>query len=287
VTPPHRVASPLLALALTGLLAACGAGGFGSTPPSPDDQRIHRYVALGDTFTAAPGVGTTVGDDGCLRSNENYPALVAHQLDTSKVDDVSCTGATTTSVTTEAKPGKGKSPVPPQLDAVTEDTDLVTIGMGLADRDLVSNMFHVCTAVPCTDKVTPQAILKDVDTMGTALTAAVRAVQDRAPNAYVVVVGYPNITPDTGSCDAIRGLDQTTVDAANYLLDQINREIRSASRDTGAGYLDVARLSAGHELCSGEPWVREDKGKRGHGFEPVAAEQRAVADALEALVKSR
>jgi hypothetical protein len=287
VTRLTRVAGPLLALTMTALLAACGAGGFGSAPPSPDQQSIRHYVALGDTFTAAPDTGSTVADDGCRRSDVNYPTLLAHSLGTTNVDDVSCAGATTTSVTTETKQAKGRPAVPPQLDAVTKDTDLVTLGLGIDDRDLFSHMFDICTAMPCTDKVTPQAILKDVDTMGTALTAAVRAVQDKAPDAYVVVVGYPNMTPDSGSCDAIHGLDQTAIDAANYLLDQVNREIRSTSRDTGVGYLDVARLSAGHELCSGDPWVREAKGKHSHGYEPVAAEQSAVADALETLVKNR
>jgi hypothetical protein len=289
VTPLRRVAGPLVGLALTGLLTACGAGGFGSAPPSPATRDIGSYVALGDDFTAAPDTGTTVGDDGCRRSDVNYPALVAHDLGVTKVDDVSCAGATTGSVTTETRPAKGKPAVPPQLDAVAEDTDLVTIGAGIEDRDLFANMFNICTAMPCTNKVTPQAILKDVDTMGTSLTAAVRAVQDKAPNAYVVLVGYPNILPDSGACDAIRDLDQTTIDAANYLLDQVNREVRSTARDTGVGYLDVSRLSVGHELCSGESWIRSEKGKHGKPdvFRPEAAEQRAVADALEALVKSR
>jgi hypothetical protein len=288
VTPLRRVAGPLAGVALTGLLAACGAGGFGSAPP-PADRDIRSYVALGDDFTAAPDIGTTVGDDGCRRSDVNYPALVAQDLGVTKVDDVSCAGATSGSVTTESRPAEGKPAVPPQLDAVDEDTDLVTIGVGIEDRDLFANMFNICTAMPCADKVTPQAILKDVDTMGTSLTAAVRAVQDKAPNAYVVMVGYPNILPDAGACDAIRDLDQTTIDAANYLLDQINREVRSTARDTGVGYLDVARLSIGHELCSGESWIRSRKGKHGHPdvYQPAATEQRAVADALEALVKSR
>jgi hypothetical protein len=289
VTPFRRVASPLVGIAVTGLLAACGAGGFGSAPPSPVRQDIGSYVAMGDSFTAAPGTGTTVGDDGCLRSDGDYPALLAPALGATKVDDVSCVGATTTSVTTETKPAKGRPAVPPQLDAVDKDTDLVTIGLGIEDRGLLSNMFNICTAQPCTTKASPQAILKDVDTMGTTLTAAVRAVQDKAPNAYVVVVGYPNLTPATGSCAAIGDVDQTTLDAASYLLDAINRELRSTARDTGVGYLDVARLSTGHELCSSEPWIESKAGRRGHPatYQPVDAEQRAVADALATLVKSR
>lgn len=286
MTAPARVARPLLGIALACLVAACGAGGFGSSQPEQGTQPLRSYVALGDGFTAAPDTGTTARDDGCRRSDANYPALLAHDLGITDVHDVSCVGATTSSVTTETRPGKGRPAVPAQLDAVSKDTDLVTISLGLEDRDLVANIYDVCTAVPCTTKIAPQAILKDIDTMGTALTAAVRAVQDKAPDAYIVVLDYPNLTPDSGSCDEIRGLDQTTIDAANYLLDQIDREIRSTARDTGIGYLDVARLSSGHELCSDEPWVVAGKGRHG-GYQPVAAEQRAVADALRALVKNR
>jgi hypothetical protein len=289
VTTRPGVTRALVAIASAGLLTACGAGGFGSAPPEPTAKVIRSYVALGDGFTAAPDTGTTVGDDGCQRSDVNYPALLAHDLGVGKVRDVSCVGATTTSVTTETKPAKGKPSVPPQLDAVTRDTDLVTIGLGIEDRKLASHMFEVCTEVPCGDKVTPQAILKDVGTMGASLTSVVRAVQDKAPNAYVVVLGYPGIIPDAGACDAIRHLDQTTIDAANYVLDQINREVQSAARDTAVSFLDVARLSAGHELCSGQPWIRSREGKRAHPgtYQPAAAEQRAVADALEMVVRHR
>ena len=44
-------------------------------------QPTFSYVALGDSFTAAPGIPETDGSDGCLRSSRNYPSLVAEQLE--------------------------------------------------------------------------------------------------------------------------------------------------------------------------------------------------------------
>ena len=46
----------------------------------PATAAAPSYVALGDSFTAAPGIPETDGSDGCLRSSHNYPSLVAEQL---------------------------------------------------------------------------------------------------------------------------------------------------------------------------------------------------------------
>jgi len=270
-------------------VSGCEAGGFGSEQPPEADRTIRSYVALGDGFTAAPYSGSTAGDDGCLRSDVNYPALLAEKLDVPDVEDVSCTGATTRALTGESEPGKGKPAVPPQLDAIAGDTDLITIGMGMEDRDLLRNMFQVCTAVPCQRKVPAQTVLRDMDAATSALTSAVRTIQDQAPAAYIVLVGYPLFIPDVGSCSALPDLDQPGRDAARLVIDGINRNIRSAARETGVGYLDVAQLSAGHELCSDESWFEGRQAARGRSvaYHPVAAEQRAVADALAVLVRSR
>ncbi|HET6165379.1 MAG TPA: SGNH/GDSL hydrolase family protein [Marmoricola sp.] len=287
-TTLRRAAGPAIGVVLLGLLAGCG-GGFSSAPPKPADDSIKTYVALGDGFTAAPYAGKTVGDDGCLRSDANYPALLAKELKIGKVKDVSCTGATTAAVTSEDKPPDTKDAVKPQIDAVTSDDDLITLGLGIEDRDLLHDMFDICTAVPCGDKASPQTILSDVSSMSDTLTSAVRAIQDRAPNAYIVLVGYPTITPESGDCDALPKLDQVGLDSANLVLESINHAIRDAARATGAAFLDVAAISAGHELCSGTPWVEGKKTEKGQAvaYHPKAPEQRAVADGLAALVKTR
>jgi hypothetical protein len=282
----RRAAGAVVVLAVAGLVAGCG-GGFSSAPASPPDDVVSSYVALGDDFTSAAGADATPGDDGCARSDKNFPSLAAQDLHIKTLHDVSCPGATTASLTTKTDLAKDKS-VPPQLDAVTKGTDLVTLGIGLEDRDLLQHVFQICLAAPCGAKIPPQTILSDVSAMSDSLASAVRAIQDKAPDSYVVLVGYPTITPDAGSCDALPDLEQPSLDAASQVLDEINRELRFTARETGAGYLDVARLSTGHELCSGEPWVEADKGKKGQPttYHPVAAEQRAVADALVALVKN-
>src|ERR1051326_4231915 len=57
------------------------------------------YVALGDSYTAGPFIPVQQDDPvGCLRSDHNYPHLVAAILGF-RLRDVSCSGATTQDMT--------------------------------------------------------------------------------------------------------------------------------------------------------------------------------------------
>jgi hypothetical protein len=59
-----------------------------SPPPS--------YVALGDSYTAGPLIPLQeLSPLGCLRSDHNYPHLVAATLGVSEFRDPSCSGAET------------------------------------------------------------------------------------------------------------------------------------------------------------------------------------------------
>jgi hypothetical protein len=288
----RRAAGTLLVVALAVVLAACG-GGFSAAPPPPVDPGLHHYVALGDGFTAAPYTDATVGDDGCLRSSANYPVLVAAELGITDVRDVSCTGVATSALSKATEPTKGKPAVPAQLDAVGKDTDLVTIGIGIEDGGLLRKMFAVCLAQPCAPGSTnAQAVLDIVNQTESAVTDALRQIQAKAPNAYIVVVGYPLLTPPPdGACDAYP--TQPTLpdgtDPVTYLLKDLNTKLESTARQTGSGYVDVAALAADHALCSTEPWVHGMTGKPGKAvaYHPLAAEQRAIAQQLASQVKER
>ncbi len=100
VTDPSRWGSPLVRLLLTLLLGGVAVGlivGVGDlVDDRADEPTYDRYVALGDSFTAAPFVPLTQLADGCLRSTNNYPHLVAGALRIPELEDRSCTGAQTT-----------------------------------------------------------------------------------------------------------------------------------------------------------------------------------------------
>src|SRR5205085_1878486 len=128
-----RAAGPAALAALALILTGCG--GFGSKEPETVTSSIKNYVALGDGFAAAPYIGETTSKDGCLRSKGNYPSLVAEAIGAS-LTDVSCTGATGKAISHAFRPAGAKKDVKAQLDAITADTDLVTVTIGIQNNNL-------------------------------------------------------------------------------------------------------------------------------------------------------
>jgi hypothetical protein len=277
-----------LALVLAAVLAGCGSGGFAGVHIAEPTVVTRNYVALGDGFSSAPYLSTDTSTNGCLRSNDNYPSLVAHKLAIIKFTDVTCFGATSKSMTSPSRAPKGSTQVAAQLDAVTKDTDLVTFGAGIEDENILQTMFHVCTAEPCGTDVLGPALLKYVVTLGTTLTNQIRSIQAVAPTATIVVVGYPQIMPPTGLCNALPQITDTQLGYANAVLSQLNAQLLSAAQQTGGTFIDVAGLSTDHTACSNVPWVNGDKTVKGKfaAFHPTAAEQTAIANAIVTQIRT-
>src|SRR5215208_3015548 len=115
------------------VLPAVAALGLTACEPPPDN-----YVALGDSYTAGPGI--TPQDPsfpGCIRSDANYPNLVAPDLGLPAFRDVSCSGAQTKDMfaTQDVDPDPDN---PPQLDALDASTKIVTLGIGGNDIGFTS-----------------------------------------------------------------------------------------------------------------------------------------------------
>jgi lysophospholipase L1-like esterase len=248
--------------------------------------KYSSYVALGDSYTAAPLVPSTDTGDGCRRSSHNCPGLVAAALPSADFVDVSCSGADSTSLVGVQQTPSGAKP--PQFDALSRRTDLVTIGIGGNDSNLFGTLVGTCSQLrerdpagsPCRDRLTGGA----GDPIGTALRdirahvrAVVAGIRDRAPRATVVVVGYPQIVPPSGTCPEL------PLAAGDYAYARrINKGLADAVR-LGArkadAYVDVFAASAGHDICSADPWINgaQTDPSRALAFHPFAAEQQAVA----------
>ena len=247
---------------------------------SPVAPRFQRYVALGDSYTAAPGVPGTSSRDGCFRSTGNYPHLLAAALPVARLVDVSCSGASTADVR-HRQAGR----VPPQLDAVTRRTDLVTIGLGGNDEALFRRLLGGCDRTARS----PRAACFDasgfapiLDRIEQNLVGVVRAVRAKAPSARVLLVGYPQVVPASGGCsktpyvaggDFARRANQGLTDA-----------VRRAASAAGVGYVDVWSASAGHDVCSADPWINGPSGPGAAPFHPFAVEQAAVARLVAAAL---
>jgi lysophospholipase L1-like esterase len=282
-----------LALALVGVLAGCS-----ETPDraaSPTGPEIGTYVALGDSFTAAPLVPGTDIADGCFRSSGNYPSLVAEELD-AKLRDVSCSGAATADFAGRQVMAFGSSQgdsVPPQLRAVRRGTDLVTVGIGGNDESLFQTLVHRCTAVagrpgsPCTELLRksygdPTSVL---DVVGRRVTGVLDSVREQAPDATVVLVGYPRLVDEDRSCEAMPVAEGDLALVAE-LEEELSQALAEAAETAGVEYLDMYSVSEGHEVCSDDPWVngRFTQQQAALAFHPFAEGQQAVADELLALL---
>ncbi|MGN6252680.1 MAG: SGNH/GDSL hydrolase family protein [Marmoricola sp.] len=277
------------AAALTGVLAVllllvAGCGGApAATERSASPGGIGRYVALGDSYTAAPGVPRPTGPATCFRSDRDYPALAAAALHPSAFVDRSCGGATTADMTKAQASG-----VTPQFDALTPQTDVVTVGIGGNDLNVFGILVGYCVqaaagdpqGAPCTDALrkNPQRVQQALGTIRRNVTQVLRGVRERSPHATVLAVGYPQIVPAHGTCAAI------PLATGDYPLGRrvnrgLDRAVRSAARTAGVGYVDIWSASAGHDICAADPWINGIHNAPGKAipFHPFEAEQQAVA----------
>ena len=284
-----------LALAVIGVLAGCSETPDRAASPSSGPD-IATYVALGDSFTAAPLVPGTDIADGCFRSSGNYPSLVAEELD-AELRDVSCSGAATADFSRRQSMifGSQNGSVPPQLRAVRKGTDLVTVGIGGNDESLFQTLVQKCTAVaarpgaPCTELLRksygdPTSVLGVV---GRRVTGVLRSVREQAPGATVVLVGYPRLVDEERSCEAMP-LAEGDLALVADLEKELGEALEKAAATAGSEYLDMYSLSKGHEVCSEDPWVngRVTLQQRALAFHPFEEGQQAVADELLTLLDS-
>ncbi len=110
------------------------------------------------------------------------------------------------------------------------------------------------------------------------LASVLAGIRQRAPEARVLVVGYPQLAPAEGRCDELPLADGDYA-YARRVTTGLNDALRGAAREAGATYLDVASAGRGHTVCAAEPWVNGRTTDRSEAlaYHPLAAGQRAVA----------
>lgn len=212
-----------------------------------------RYVAMGDSFVAGPGIKTVRESSGaCSRSDHNFPSLVGAALDVQSFIDASCSGATTDHFWA-AQGGNA-----PQLDAVTEDTTLVTFGtMGGNDVGLI-DLAISCAVGTCSDPL--GTVAAKVEATRADLTAAIEAVKARAPEAVVVVVGYGTYLPPGGCPTNLTFLDAGEADFLQGVIDDLTDVLEQVAAAEGVSFADMRDIpgAADHTACAApeDQWIR-------------------------------
>ena len=264
---------------------------------TPTTARSAPWSRSATRSRRAPGIPTIDGSNGCQRSDHNYGALAAKRLQ-AKYVDVSCGMATTANATAPQVTVTG--PVPPQLKGVTKKADVVLVGLGLNDLQFFSDMVFTCTflaviqpaGTPCQDlfAVSPSGGPIDrLPQIAQNITAVLTAVEERAPDAQVLLVGVPQLVPESGTCAELP-LPAEEYPYFHRAFDELAQTMEEAADEAGVTFVDVLGPSEGHDICAGEDaWVLGNADRPGAGvaYHPLVVEQQAVADLVVDAVREK
>jgi lysophospholipase L1-like esterase len=278
MTARGRLLSGLVAT----VIALAGFVTVGAPTAAAGSTGTLQYVALGDSYAAGIGAPPYVSSsDGCLQSNKGYPALLDPKGRIDLQANATCPGATTTYV---------RENLPSELN---EDTRLVTLTVGANDLGLLQ-VLAACTgagtATQCQAAIQSALLLLPAtcgaeSELATRLESLYAAVDAAAPNALIVVTGYPYLfellptDPDL----AIK----TQINAATTLLNcAIENAVDAQANGVNIVYVDVTDAFEGHGIgSSDDPFINGPTAGVPEAFHPNAAGYRAYAKTISAAIR--
>lgn len=277
---PSAVLSVLVPSVL--VLSTIGSANLTAATAAPDGD---RYVALGDSFVAGPGI-RPVADELCERSAKNLPSLVAAQLQVESFTDASCSGAVTANYWTPQVRPAGTHP--PQLDAIGPDTTLVTLGtlggndVGLIDL-AVSCVFGDCTTT------SGEVIQEKADALAAQYRRVIDEIRVRAPRATLVAVGYGTYMP-AEPCASTPGMTEAELRYFQGAVDLVSDVIGQVAAHKQIAFADMRRLPwQAHTPCAApeQQWIRGADGyDDGVALHPSAAGMAQMAGELVRTIET-
>jgi lysophospholipase L1-like esterase len=254
-------------------------------------------VALGDSYTAGAllPVDTRAKPPGCLRSTKAYPALVADALG-ARLTDVSCASAGVKNMTAAQQTYLGTNP--PQFSALAPDDRLVLLTLGGDDLGFL-NVLRECVALsftqpwgsPCAAhyaKGGTDQLAAGVAAEGPKISQALAAIAARAPRARIVVVGYPDMFPQSGGCWPAVPITGGDVAYLRGIEVKANALLAAAAQAAGATFVNTYTPTIGHDFCQPES-VRDVEGllpgSLALPFHPNTRGQAAMAAAVLKAIK--
>ncbi|MET3960270.1 lysophospholipase L1-like esterase [Marmoricola sp. OAE513] len=235
----HRTRSAVLAalasfsLLVTALLVAQPAHAAGAS-----------YVALGDSYASGVGTRSYISDGtSCQRSTLAYPSLIAANRGYA-LTFKACSGAKVSDVTST------------QLSALSSTTRFVTISVGGNDAGF-SSVLTECAkpgwASNCDGKIdTAQSYING--TLPSSLSTLYASIKSKAPNAKVVVVGYPRIF-NGEDCNAGTFFSPAEETRLNAMADLINSKISAQASSKGFTFANPTSRFVGHAVCDSPEWL--------------------------------
>lgn len=278
------------------VVSACGGDDDSSTGEATTtsevlDGRPSGYVALGDSFSA--GVGAAPFDDAsgkCQRSELSWPYVLDSigegDADVTLLDNRACSGARIEHLLGGWTDRRLPAQIPGEPDA---SVGLVTVTVGGNDAgftDIVAQcVLSDCTGLPAGAEFVG-ALASVAERLATEVYPALRAAY---PEAVLVQVGYPRLTPAEGepldgTCGWISAGEQPAIAQVVQALDDTFEA--AAARADDVRFVSVFDAFEGHELCTAEPWVNGVLSVEAGPAHPTAAGYEAMAAAVaEALAE--
>ncbi|GGT89404.1 SGNH/GDSL hydrolase family protein [Streptomyces coeruleorubidus] len=232
-----------LVVFVSSLLLAAGTALTGAaTAQASSLAATGGYAALGDSYSSGVGAGSYISSSGdCKRSTKAYPYLWAAAHSPSTFDFTACSGARTGDVLSG------------QLGPLSSATGLVSITVGGNDAGFADVMTTCVTQSDsaCISRIDTARAYVD-STLPGRLDSVYSAIRSKAPNAHVVVLGYPRFYKLGTTC---LGLSEAKRKAINDASDHLNTTIAKRAANHGFTFGDARPTFTGHEICSGDSWL--------------------------------
>ena len=186
-----------------------------------------------------------------------------------------------------------------QLDDLDEDVSLVTMSIGGNDlgfasivQDCIVNGQRGVPMLDTCQEKHADKIESRLESLHDELVATYRDIRDKAPNARIVIIGYPELfveNPQDNYGNLLFAEDQAWM---NEQAAALNDTLRSAAQEAGVEFIDPTEAFRGHGIGSQDPWIN-DLNWGGPGlslvdpgsFHPNALGHDALADLLEQQIK--
>ncbi len=212
--------------------------------PAADAAASVRYVALGDSYSSGLGAGDYISSSGsCDRSTRAYPEQWAGAESPVSFVSEACAGATTADVLSS------------QVAALSASTTLVSITIGGNDAGF-SSVMETCvlrSTSSCLNAVSA-AVAFVTTQLPARLDTTLRTIRADAPNAGIVLLGYPDLydLSKSSTCIGLSTKDRTALNAG---ADALDGALATAARANGATFADVRTQFAPHEICDSGSWL--------------------------------
>ena len=221
------------------------------------------YAALGDSYSSGLGAGDYVSSGGsCDRSTRAYPEQWAASHSPASFVFAACAGATTSDV------------INSQVPALARSTTLVSITIGGNDAGF-SSVMETCVLHSAGTCLGAVATAKDfvLHKLPPLLANTLRAIHAAAPNARIILLGYPELydLSKSGSCVGLSTRDRA---ALNDGADTLDEALAAAAAAGNAVWADVRGQFSGHEICDSGSWLHSvDLFAPSSSYHPTASGQ--------------